>query len=154
MLKYQKEIVQPKIKRYHNLPLLRVVLEQALDKHKVSVNITLPISRAQPTIAVLKILVKLGTLTYFTEIETQSVNKQIEVFFNYNSAGHCMLRGITLLSSAGNFRYIKAFHLKALMTDGSAFGREYILQTKQGIMTGTSALKLNIGGLLLYRINY
>jgi len=98
----------------------------------------------------------MGIIRELRHIETDPtvLNKKIQVFLSYKSTGRGVLRKIKLLSSAGNLQYIQAYALQGLVNIITAHTTEYILLTKIGVITATTALKHNIGGLLLYKISF
>lgn len=97
--------------------------------------------------AILKVLVTEGFLEGF-EIETRDERKVIVAIVKYEKRNP-ILTDVLVVSKPSLRKYASAAEIPGIQRRGH---HTIILSTNKGIMTGTQALKKNMGGEVLFRI--
>jgi small subunit ribosomal protein S8 len=98
-------------------------------------------------ILLLQILVQEGLLSRF---EVDRVLKKIKIFLKYNNK-RVVLSTFEFCSKPGQKRYVTIRTLKALIYKNPT--HIFILNTTKGLMSQTTAIKVNMGGELVCQIH-
>jgi small subunit ribosomal protein S8 len=102
---------------------------------------------------VLTILQNLGFIYYFTF--QMGVKNKITVFLKYSENGTSAIKNITRISKPGRRVYVSYLNLKSFSRNSNLNNtfQTIVLSTSKGILPHPLALRLKIGGEVLFVIN-
>jgi ribosomal protein S8 len=77
--------------------------------------------------------------------------KSTQIFLKYTHTGKTLINSVKILSKPSHNRYISLFQLKSLLYLSNS-NEVYILSTNLGLLTADNALKFQVGGKLICKL--
>ena len=97
-------------------------------------------------IQIIKQFQKLGLISGFYQ-----KNNLLFIYLKYDIFGNCVIKKLELMSKPGSKLYKNLFNIEKICSHNPS--NLYLLSTSLGVLNNIQALKLNIGGELLCKIN-
>lgn len=103
---------------------------------------------------ILKVLYTEGyIISYNYNHTSELVKKTIEVILKYDIFGQPVIKNITIISKPGLRKYVTLNELIKLRKKNIRLNNIYIISTSKGVVSDLEAIKLNLGGELICKIN-
>lgn len=103
---------------------------------------------------ILKVLYEEGYILGYTFNKTNNLlQKTITVLLKYDIFGKPLITKITTISTPGLRKYVTVKELISLRKQNITLNKMYLLSTSKGILSDVNAIKYNLGGELICKIN-